>query len=519
MKSSLHILHLEDEPSDAALIQSALKVGEIACTITRMQTQEAFEAALKQGGFDLILSDYSLPEFDGLSALKIARAEHPEIPFILVSGTLGEERAIDSLKSGATDYVLKEKLVRLAPAVRRAMEDVEAHSERKQLEAQFIEAQKMEVVGQLAGGVAHDFNNVLAVIMGYGDLIAQDLGPEHPLQKYAEEIRNAAIRAAGLTQQLLIFSRKQTVQFVEFDLNEVIEGMDKMLRRLVDENIEMTVIYGKQTGQIKADSGYVWQVLMNLVVNARDAMPNGGKLAIETSKVTLDEAYAQARLGTTPGDYAMLSVSDTGAGMTEEVKAHLFEAFFTTKPVGKGTGLGLVTCQTIVRQSGGHIDVSSELDQGTTFKIYFPRIEQPAAAAASSVSKTGTLRRGTETLLLVEDDPSVRHLALGVLRGQGYIMLTATNGQDALRVVRDHQGEPIALVVTDVIMPRMGGQAMAEWLKTTNPKLKVLFTSGYTEDAIAHHGVLGPEIAFLPKPYTPATLTRKVRELLDAPQI
>jgi two-component system, cell cycle sensor histidine kinase and response regulator CckA len=517
MKSLLHILHLEDDPRDAALVQSTLKAGEITCTITRVQTQEDFEAALEHGGFDLILSDYSLPEFDGISALKIAHTAQPDLPVIFVSGTLGEERAIDSLKSGATDYVLKENLVRLAPAVRRAMQDVEDRAERKRLEAQFIEAQKMEVVGQLAGGVAHDFNNVLAVIMGYGDLIAQDLGLDHPLQKYAEEIRNAAVRAAGLTQQLLIFSRKQTVQFVVFDLNEVIEGMDKMLRRLVDENIEMTVVYGKQTGQVKADSGYVWQVLMNLVVNARDAMPNGGKLVIETSAVTLDEAYAQAHPGTTPGDYAMLSVSDTGTGMTDEVKARLFEAFFTTKPIGKGTGLGLVTCQTIVRQSGGHIDVFSELDQGTTFKIYFPRIEQPAPVAVSSTSKTGTLRRGTETLLLVEDEPSVRHLAQGVLRAQGYIMLTAPNGQDALRIARDHQGEPIALVVTDVIMPRMGGQVMAEWLKTTNPKLKVLFTSGYTEDAIAHHGVLEPGIAFLPKPYTPATLARKVREMLDAP--
>jgi CheY-like chemotaxis protein len=220
----------------------------------------------------------------------------------------------------------------------------------------------------------------------------------------------------------------------------------------------------------------------------------------------------------TPGDYVMLGVSDTGIGMSEEVKARMFEAFFTTKPKGKGTGLGLITCQTIVRQSGGHIDVSSELGQGTTFKIYFPRIEPSAHAVTKPLSPTGPVRRGTETLLLVEDEPSVRHLAEGVLKGQGYTVLTAPNGQDALRVAREHRGQPISLVVTDVIMPRMGGKVMAEWLKTTYPGLKVLFTSGYTEDAIAQHGVLDEGVEFLPKPYSPASLARKVRELLDAPQ-
>jgi PAS domain S-box-containing protein len=404
--------------------------------------------------------------------------------------------------------------------IKRFVGIAEDVTESKQLEAQFIEAQKMEVVGHLAGGVAHDFNNVLGVIMGYSDMIVDELSPENPLQKYAEEIRHAAQRAAGLTQQLLIFSRKQAVQAVALDLNEAVESMDKMLRRLVDENIEMTVVYGNQTGQIKADSGYIWQVLMNLIVNARDAMPNGGKLVIETSNVTLDEAYTQAHPGTTPGDYVMLSVRDTGAGMSEEVKARLFEAFFTTKPKGKGTGLGMLTCQTIVRQSGGHIDVSSELGKGTTFKIYFPRIGQPLPVAASSVNKTGPLRRGgTETLLVVEDEPSVRHLALSVLRAQGYDVLTASNGQDALRVASEHQGQPIALVVTDVIMPHMGGKMMAEWLKSTYPELKILFTSGYTDDAIAPHGVLDMGVEFLPKPYTPATLTRKVRKLLDATPI
>ena len=387
-------------------------------------------------------------------------------------------------------------------------------TERRKLEAQFRQAQKMEAIGQLAGGVAHDFNNILGVIIGYGDLITEDLEPDSPLRKYVEEIRHAAVRATGLTQQLLVFSRKKKVQLVVLDLNDTVKNLDKMLRRLIGENIEMMVVPGKEIGRIKADTGYIGQVLMNLAVNARDAMPNGGKLTIATDNVTLDENYTRTHTGIIPGDYVMLTVSDTGTGMTKEVKARLFEALFTTKPAGKGTGLGLATCQTIVQQSGGHIDVVSEVGKGTTFKIYFPRVDKPVEVVAGA-DQTGTLPRGTETLLIVEDEPSVRHLAWKVLEALGYHVLRANDGQDALQMVREHKGSPIRLVVTDVIMPRMGGKVMADWLKTTDPDLKVLFTSGYTDDAIAKHGVLEPGIAFLSKPYTPGILARKVRAMLD----
>jgi two-component system cell cycle sensor histidine kinase/response regulator CckA len=385
---------------------------------------------------------------------------------------------------------------------------------RRKLEAQFIEAQKMEVVGQLAGGVAHDFNNIIAVIMGYGNLITADLEPDSPLRKYAEEIQHATKRAAGLTRQLLVFSRNQTVQPVVLDLNDAVKDLDKMLRRLVDEHIEMAVVLEKQNGRIKADPGYIWQVLMNLVVNARDAMPNGGKLTIATQNVTLDENYTRTHTGIIPGDYVMLTVSDSGTGMTDEVKARMFEAFFTTKPKGKGTGLGLATCRTIVQQSGGRIDVESEVGKGSTFKIYFPRVDEPVDADTKFI-KAGPIPRGTETVLLVEDEPSLRHLAAGVLEAQGYNVLRASNGQDALRVAREHKGPPIRLVVTDIVMPQMGGKVMAEWLKTTYPDLKILFTSGYTDDAIAQHGALEPGVAFLPKPYTSVILARKVRAMLD----
>ena len=514
MKYPLHILHLEDDPNDARLVEANLEAGGIVCAITVVENQNDFAAALERGGVDLVLSDYSLPTFDGLSAVKIVRARWPSLPVILVSGTLGEELAIDSLKSGATDYVLKERLGRLAPAVRRAVKEVEVQADRQRLEAQFIEAQKMEVVGQLAGGVAHDFNNILAIIMGYSDLLASELGTGSPLLAYTEEIGQASERAAGLTRQLLVFSSKQTVQSTVLDLNEVVADLDKMLRRLIHENIDLTIAANRQIGRIEADSGYIGQVLMNLVVNARDAMPKGGKLAISIANVTLDEKHARDHSGMKAGEYVVLSVADTGTGMTPEVKARLFEAFFTTKPKGKGTGLGLATCHTIVKQSGGHIDVRSEIGKGTTFHIYFPRVEQSALPEEKPVHN-GPLPNGTETIMVVEDEPSLRHLACGILRARGYEVIAALNGQDALRVAREHSGAPISLVLSDVIMPLMGGEVMAQWLKTTYPNLKILFTSGYTDGAITDEGVLDDGVDFLPKPYTPSILVRKVREVLD----
>jgi len=339
---------------------------------------------------------------------------------------------------------------------------------------------------------------------------------ENPIQKYTEEIRLASQRAAGLTQQLLLFSRKETVQAVVLNLNDVVESMDKMLRRVVDERIEMSVICAKELGQIKGDSGYVGQLLMNLVVNARDAMPNGGKLIIETSTVTLtaDEIRLHPRI--LPGRYVVLSVSDTGTGMTDEVQAKIFEAFFTTKGLGKGTGLGLATCQMIVRQSGGSIEVCSEVDKGTTFKIYFPRIDATADPVSDARQTARLLPRGTETLLLVEDEPSLRQLAQNTLQIQGYEVLLASNGEDGLRVARERKGTPISLVITDIIMPIMGGKVMAEWLKTIYPDIRVLFTSGYTDEAVSKQGILDEGVEFLPKPYTRSTLSRKIREMLDA---
>jgi two-component system cell cycle sensor histidine kinase/response regulator CckA len=404
----------------------------------------------------------------------------------------------------------------IAPPDLRTDQAVRASELRyQQLETQLIGAQKMEVIGLLASGVAHDFNNILGVIMGYNDMIAAKLGPDSPLREYIEESRHAAERAAGLTRQLLIFGRKQTVQPAVLDLNDVVGKLDKMLRQLIDENIEMRIVPGECIGRVKADPGYVGQVVMNLVVNARDAMPLGGKLTIATSNVTLDENYVCAhRISAPAGDYIMLSVSDTGTGITDEVKKHLFEPLFTTKPLGKGTGLGLATCQIIALQFGGHIDVYSEVGKGTTFKIYFPRIAGVPEAVAR-LDQTSPLPRGTETLMVVEDEPALRQLACRLLMAQGYEVLPAGNGQEGLEVARNHQGAPIRLVITDVIMPLMDGKVMAERLKAADPDLTILYTSGYTDDAIIHHGVLTADVEFLPKPYTLATLAHKVRELLD----
>ena len=388
-------------------------------------------------------------------------------------------------------------------------------TERRKLETLLIESQKMEAIGQLASGLAHDFNNLLSIIMGYSELMKLGLGPDNRLQENNDQIRRAAERAALLTKQLLVFSRKEIVQPVVLDINAVVMELEVMLRRLLDENKKLKIVPGKCMGNIKADTGYIGQLLMNLVVNARDAMPNGGLVTITTQAVTLESTQVETHPNMIPGEYVLLSVCDTGSGMTDEVKAHMFEVFFTTKPLGKGTGLGLATCQTIVQQSGGHIGFESEVGKGTTFKIHFPSVNLPLDVPATP-SQTGLLPRGTESLLVVEDEASLRILASSILESQGYQVLVATNGQDALRVIQNRQGPPIRLVITDVIMPLMGGKAMAEWLKTSNPDLKVLFTSGYIHETIDLQGVLNAGVEFLPKPYTPVALAYKVREMLDS---
>ena len=396
------------------------------------------------------------------------------------------------------------------PLLQLSVRDI---SERKQLEAQLLHAQKMEAVGRLAGGVAHDFNNILTVIMGHSELLMQNDSADDATRQGVREIGTAAERAASLTRQLLAFSRKQMLEPKVLCLNDVVARTSGMLQRLIGEDVDLEMRLDGD-GWVRVDPGQVEQVIMNLAVNARDAMPQGGKLTIETANVTLDQDYAQRRMEVTPGDYVMLAVTDTGEGMSKEVQARLFEPFFTTKPTGKGTGLGLATCHGIVKQSSGHIGVYSELGHGTTFKVYLPRVQQQDAEVCrrEQPAKTGG---GAETLLLVEDEPVVRELACLVLRKQGYEVLEAADGSRALELVETNRSGRIDLLITDLVMPEIGGKELANRLRATRPDLKVLFCSGYTQDAVVHNGVLADKAAFLQKPYTPTTLGQKVRETID----
>jgi len=383
---------------------------------------------------------------------------------------------------------------------------------RRRLEDQYRQAQKMEAVGVLAGGVAHDFNNLLTVISGYADLAAEVLPLKHPAREAVGEIRRAGDRAAGLTRQLLAFGRKAVVAPRVIDLNGLVLDVERMLRRLIGEDIDLAVRLQPAVGAVRADPGHLEQVILNLAVNARDAMPTGGKLTVETRDVTLDDEYARGKVGVTPGRYVLLSVSDTGAGIPPDVQPHIFEPFFTTKGPGKGTGLGLATVHGIVTQAGGHVAVYSEPGTGTAFKVYLPRAVDPAAPRPMSVLLDPA--RGTETVLLVEDDESVRRLAATVLGQAGFTVLEAGDGAEAVRVAEGHDG-PVHLLVTDVVMPGMGGRELAGQLAGSRPGVKVLYLSGYTDDAVVRHGVLEDHVRFLQKPFTPATLTRAVREALD----
>ncbi len=644
MQRVVRILHLEDNPRDAEVIAGEIETSGVACDITHVSASGGFLAALEQqGAFDVILCDYNVPGYGGMSALAAAREKQPGVPVLVISGAVGEEEAIRCLHAGATDYVLKQRLQRLGPALARALQEVEANrarrhaetalreseerfrrlaeqsadvfwfiglnperllyvspaveriwripvercyeqprfwidaihpddrervqaafaafqagqtsrfeeefrlvcpdgsvrrvldrgiltrdeagciigssgvardiTELKQLEDQFRHAQKMEAIGRLASGIAHDFNNALTVIRGSAELVLQQLDDGHPSRCHLGEVLQATESAARLTRQLLAFSRKQILQPVVLDINATIEQSQQMISRLLGENVEFTMRLGTHVGRVKADPGQLEQVLMNLAVNARDAMPLGGSLTIQSADVDLDAPQAR-QAGLAPGAYVLLTVSDTGEGMAPEVQARLFEPFFTTKGPDKGTGLGLATVYGIIKQSGGNIRVSSEPGRGTAFHLYLPRVEPDADTGVTSpASEEDIEARAAETILLVEDQEGLLALMATILERSGYRVLAARKPSEACAIAGRHPG-PLHMLLTDVVLPETDGRTLARMLTETRPDLRVLYMSGYVDSVAGGDGMGDQGMALLQKPFTSATLTATVRQLL-----
>jgi signal transduction histidine kinase len=464
---------------------------------------------------DIAIADLSVsPGFGALEALRVIQEQGLDLPLIVVSGKIRDAEVLAVLKAGAADHLTRGNLMRLNAAVERELSSARMRHDRVRLEEQFRQAQKMEAVGRLAGGVAHDFNNLLTVITGYSDLLLGSRELKDTQRSALEEIRRAAERGGALTHQLLAFSRRQPMQARPLKIDELVLHMERMLRRLIGEDVELVTI-AASSEDVFADPGRLEQVIMNLVVNARDAMPEGGKLTIETGSVRLGEGLAARQLGVTPGHYVTVFITDTGIGMDQETQSHLFEPFFTTKNPGRGTGLGLATVYGIIRQSGGAIGISSEPGKGTTARIYLPRAKEKAPPQVVERPPVLMPLTGGETILLVEDEARVRKLIVDVLTGRGYHVLEATRGEEALRICKAHCDE-IDLAVVDVVMPEMNGPEMVRQLQTFCSHIRILYISGYTDEAMVHHGIGESGAAFLQKPFVPDQLARKVRDVLDS---
>ena len=512
----LRILHLEDDPDYSELVREMLEQDGLSVELVLVGNYADFVRNLENAAFDLILADYWLPDCTGIQALQAARQKSPDTPVLLLSGALGEQAAIESLKCGATDYVLKHWPERLVPAIRRAIKDSLERAQRRELESQLRQAQKMEAFGQLAGGVAHDFNNLLVVIRGNTEIALMSSDPlSDETRECLKQVTAAAERAANLTRQLLAFGRKQAMQFQPLNLNDVLGNLARMLDRIIGENIRLQCTYEPEPPFVQADVGMMEQVLVNLVVNARDAMPQGGQLFITPEKTIVDAAYVGSHPEAREGDFVCLSVRDTGTGIAPEHLPRIFEPFFTTKEAGKGTGLGLATVYGIIKQHQGWIEVSSGV-AGTTFKIFLPAIPQPVTGAASRPAEP-VRRGGTERILVVEDDAAVRTLTKRILETFGYRVWEAGTGVEALELWRHHFAE-IDLLVTDIIMPDgITGHDLAKQLRAQKPGLGIIFVSGYSSEVVGKDPdfLHAAKSHFLQKPYPSHLLLDTVRKCLD----
>jgi len=519
MKTPLRILHLEDDPADAELIRETLEAEGVAPEITVVQTEADYVAQLDQN-WEIILVDYNLPQFDGMKAIRLVKERGLDLSIILISGTIGEDVAVTAMRAGASDYVMKDHLARLGPAVKRGLKETVERRERKQaateeekLKEQLIQAQKIESIGQLAGGVAHDFNNKLQIILGHTEIALGGTDVSDRVHENLIEIQKASLHSADLTRQLLAFARKQTISPKVLDLNATVEEMLKMLRRLIGEDIDLHWEPSAKLWPVRMDPSQIDQILANLCVNARDAIAGTGKVTIATRNITLDQASCAIHPDSIPGDYVQLSFSDDGCGIEQQVLDHIFEPFFTTKKLGEGTGLGLATLYGIVKQNMGLTMVYSTPEHGTTFKIYLPRCADEEVAAEEAAEKKPS-ERGYETILLVEDEAMLLDLGQQMLEALGYTVLAAQWPEEALRLAKEDNGE-IDLLLTDVIMPRMNGQDLAAQLKKTHPKLKCIFMSGYTADVIARNNVLAEGVQFIQKPFSTHELAAKLRRVLE----
>ena len=513
---ALRALIVEDSPRDAELLVRELRKAGYEVVWERVQSEAPMRAALDAREWDVVISDYHLPTFDPLRGLALVRESGRDLPFILVSGTIGEEVAVSAMRAGVADYLLKDNLSRLAAAVEREVREsrmrAEARDREGKLQTQLAQAQRLESIGELAGGVAHDFNNLLAVIINYAGFVARQVGDRADVGRDVAEILTAAQRAAALTRQLLTFSRREVVRPEIIDVSSVVRAVEELLARTLGEHIEVRAHLDAAPAMVLCDRGHCEQIVMNLAVNARDAMPDGGTLTIETTKVQVDEDFARLHPGIAAGPHVRLTVTDTGVGMTAEVAGRAFEPFFTTKPRGEGTGLGLSTVYGIVTGAGGHVSIYSEPGVGTTVKILLPAAAGSATARpAPAVAPVGAARG--ETILVVEDDPRVRELVRRILTAHGYAVLSASTPDEALALA----GTDVAihLLLTDLVLPQRSGRLLAAEVVAQRPGLAVLYMSGYPQDALGSRGALDTGAPLLEKPFTEDGLLRAVRGLLD----